>query len=192
MLRRFSRQTWEILLTGFAVGLLVGGALSAGIWLGEGRDANREFAAQFAELKLKASASHGADTFAVATGPVDEDVEGLFTLDFLTGDLQCFVINPRTAGVGGRFATNVNDAKIFGAKKGKKPNFLLVTGQLNSSGGYAGGGRLANSICYVVDANSGEVAAFGFPWNKTAVNNGGVQAFPMIPMGKWSARELRQ
>ena len=35
-------------------------------------------------------------------GPqVDDDVEGLYTLDFVTGDLQCFVINPRNGQFGG-------------------------------------------------------------------------------------------
>ncbi len=40
------------------------------------------------ETVLNASASHGGETFAMATGPVDADVEGLFMLDFLTGELQ--------------------------------------------------------------------------------------------------------
>jgi hypothetical protein len=185
-----SGRSWGMLLTGLILGLMLG-AMATSLFIDRGGDNRAPFAPRLSDLQLKASASHGSDTFAIATGSIDEDVEGLFTLDFLTGALQCFVINPKTGGVGGRFMINVNDPKIFGAKKGKKPNFLITTGQINAPGGY-GGQRLGGSICYVVDANSGEVAAFGFPWNKSQVNTGGAQMSPMIPMGKWAARDLQQ
>jgi hypothetical protein len=158
------------------------------------RQSARAFLPNLEELRLQASTAHGSDTFAIATGQVDEETEGLFTLDFVTGDLNCFVINSRNPStMAGRFMTNVNDAKIFGAKRGKKPNFLIATGSFQG-GASSGGARPAQCICYVVDANSGEVAAFGFPWNRAVTTSGGIQSTPMIPLGKWSARsaDLRQ
>jgi hypothetical protein len=188
MLRGPKLKRWGILLAALTLGLALGGATTAGIMFSRQSQPAAVIPA-LADLQLKASATHGADTYAIATGPVDEDVEGLFTLDFVTGDLNCFVYNPRALSVGGRFYINVNDPKIFGAKKGKKPNFLITTGTLNA-GATTGGARLAGSLVYVVDVNSGEVAVFGFPWNKAVTNNGGLQSTPMIPMGKWPTRNI--
>jgi hypothetical protein len=171
---------------GLALGLLIGGAVVVGLLLGQRGPATASIPG-LGDLQLKAMASHGSDTFAIATGNVDEDVEGLFTLDFLTGDLQCFVVNPRNGTMGGWFKTNV--ASVLSIEKGKKPNYLLATGTINVAGGY-GGARPAASLCYVVDANTGEVAAFSFPWAKAATSAGAAQAAPMRLVGQWKARNL--
>jgi hypothetical protein len=175
-----------MLAVGLIVGLAIGGATTIGVLIGQRGQATTAIPG-LSELKLKAMASHGSDTFAIATGHVDEDVEGLYTLDFLTGDLQCFVINPRTGNFGGHFKTNV--ANVLSVEKGKKPSYLITTGSINVAGGY-GGQRPAASICYVVDANTGEVAAFSFPWAKAATSAGAAQATEMRLVGKWKARNL--
>src|SRR2546423_472901 len=106
MLRGRRFRSGGMLAAGFILGLTLGGAVALGVLLGQ-RSTSPAGMPSLAELKLKASASHGSDTFAIATGYVDEDVEGLYTLDFLTGDLQCFVVNPRNGAMGGWFKTNV-------------------------------------------------------------------------------------
>jgi hypothetical protein len=183
MVRMRRMKAWGLLATGLVLGLALGGAMTLGVLLGQRHPAADM--PSLAELQLKAAATHGGETFAMATGSIDEDVEGLFTLDYLTGDLQCFVINPRNGGVGGWFQTNV--ANIF-SEKGKKPSYLLATGTINVAGGY-GGGRPANSLCYVADANSGEIAAFTFPWVKAATSAGVAQASPMRLVKMWKARQ---
>ena len=192
MFRELRMRAWTLMGIGLVMGLSLGGALMLGVLLGRQNPAGVALPA-LAELKLKAAASHGTDTFAIATGQVDDEIEGLFTLDFVTGDLQCFVLNSRTGAMAGRFMINVNDPKIFGAKRGKKPNFLLTTGAF-TGGASSGGAKPAASLCYVVDANTGDVAAFGFPWNRAVTTSGGVQATPMVLMGRWQARsaDLRQ
>jgi hypothetical protein len=187
MLRGRRIRAWGMLAIGLFLGLAIGGAAAVGVLLGQRSPAISAIPG-LGDLQLKAMASHGAENFAIATGHVDEDVEGLFTLDFLTGDLQCFVINPRTGGFGGRFKTNV--ANVLSVEKGKKPSYLLATGQINVAGGY-GGGRPAASLCYVVDANTGEVAAFTFPWAKAATSAGQPQIGEMRVVGTpWKARNL--
>jgi hypothetical protein len=171
---------------GLALGLTIGGALAAGVWLGKTSGAAP--APNLAELKLHAMASHGSETFAIATGPVDTGVEGLFTLDFLTGDLSCYVINNRTGGVGGLFKTNV--AKDLEVAKGKKPSYLIATGLFDMQGGNASNVRAAGCICYVVDANTGEVAAYTFPWSKQLLTTGTGQLSDMKLVAKWKARDL--
>lgn len=175
-----------MLLAGLALGLLFGGAMTVGVLLGQ-RGPIVANDSGLGDLQLKAMASHGAENFAIATGPVDDDVEGLFTLDFLTGDLQCFVVNPKNGQMGGWFKANV--ANALSVERGKKPSYLIATGNINTSGGY-GGARPAASVCYVVDANTGEVAAFSFPWAKAATSAGAAQASEMRLVGKWKARNL--
>ncbi len=184
MSRIWQSSAWAAM----AIVAVIGWSVTLGMFLGQRTTGPAAGFPGLEELRLKAASSYGTDTFAIATGQVDEEVEGLFTLDFVTGDLQCFVMNSRTGGLAGRFATNVNDPAIFGAKRGKKPNFLLATGHFVSSAAAGGGARPAACLCYVVDANSGEVAVFGFPWSRAVTTSGGVQSTPMVPMGKWQAR----
>src|SRR5262245_20727960 len=191
MLRDRNRM-WGAGAVGLMLGLTIGGAVTLGVLLGQRSFLGRHSASVSAipglqDLQLKAMASHGSDTFAIATGAVDDDVEGLYTLDFLTGDLQCFVINPRNGQFGGWFKANV--ANVLSVEKGKKPSYLITTGNINVAGGY-GGQRPAASLCYVVDANTGEVAAFSFPWAKAATSAGVPQATEMRLVGKWKARNL--
>src|SRR5829696_5803968 len=113
---------------------------------------------------------------ALAAGVVDDEVEGLYTLDFLTGDLQCYVVNPRNGALGGWFKTNV--AKDLPPEGSKKPNYLLVTGTIQVQGA-SGNQRPAGSLCYVVDGNTGNAAAYSFPWGKSMVAQGVPQSTPM-------------
>jgi hypothetical protein len=177
-------KAWGMLALGLVLGLAIGGGMAIGILLTPRGVAGLP---GLGDLQLKAMASHGSDTFAIATGPVDDDVEGLFTLDFLTGDLNCFVVNPRNGAMGGWFKANV--ANVLSVERGKKPSYLIATGTINTAGSYSGA-RPAASLCYVVDANSGEVAAFTFPWAKAATTAGVQQASEMRLVGKWKARSV--
>ncbi|MDX1945347.1 MAG: hypothetical protein SFU86_08060 [Pirellulaceae bacterium] len=171
---------------GLVAGLAIGGALAAGLYFG-----NRSSAATAAldEVKLRASATHGAESFAIATGAIDEEVEGLFMLDYLTGDLQVFAINPRTGALGGWFKTNVTAA--LPPEKGKKPSFLLVTGQVDwSSAQIAGNTRPATVLCWVADENTGNFAAFSFPWTRAVAAAGVTQAQQMFMVYKGKGRTL--
>jgi hypothetical protein len=184
MLRGRRIKAWGMLTIGLTIGLAIGGGVGVGLWMGQRGSAPANFPG-LADLHLKAMASHGSDTFAIATGPIDDDVEGLFTLDFLTGDLSCYVINPRNGLMGGMFKANV--ANVLKVEKGKKPAYLMVTGTIQVAG-TAGGQRPAASLCYVCDANSGDIAAFSFPWVKAATNVGVAQASDMRLVGTWKTR----
>jgi hypothetical protein len=179
------------LTAGLAIGLTIGGALAAGVYLGsQGNSAQQ---AALSELRLKATASHGADSFAMATGDISDGVEGLFCLDFLTGDLSCFVINPRTGTPGGLFRTNVVADLPADKGTGKKPAYVLVTGQFQARGGNYGGSQIAGSLVYVADANSGMVAVYGMPWNKQASTAAATQGGKLVKLyaGKVRALEIR-
>ncbi|MFM8172229.1 MAG: hypothetical protein ACKN81_01675 [Pirellulaceae bacterium] len=129
------------------------------------------------EAFLHAAASHGTTTMAIATGSISEEAEGVFFLDYLSGDLQCWVYNPRTGGFGGKFATNV----LAAMPSSKNPEYLMVTGMAVPRQ-ITGNARPANCIVYVMNVQEGMFAAYGVPWNRTMENAGQPQAGALIPI----------
>lgn len=134
---------------------------------------------------LQAASASGADNFAIATGPVDDDVEGLFVLDFMTGELQCVVLNYRTGRFGGLFRANV--MQDLGSDAAKKPKFVMVAGQINFPRG-AAAARPGNSVVYVLDTASGAFGAYGLPWRRELAATGRGQMAPMILLDVGRAR----
>jgi hypothetical protein len=113
---------------------------------------------------LHASATHGLEKFAIATGLVDNSVEALYFLDYLTGDLRAAVINPKTGKFNSFFTRNI--AADFGGA-GRGTGYLLVTGHVDMPRGTAKF-QFSQSIVYVADATTGQVAAYTIPWNSSA------------------------
>jgi hypothetical protein len=112
-------------------------------------------------MPLHASATHGIEKFAIATGTVDAGVEALYFLDFLTGDMRAAVINPKTGKFNSFFTRNI--ASDFGGA-GRNSGYLMVTGAVNMPRG-ANNYQYAESIVYVAEASTGQVAAYTIPWN---------------------------
>jgi hypothetical protein len=184
MNRQRNRQTWLLVLLGFTGGLSLGLSLVVVALLTGFAAVGPERAVP--EVLLHATATHGSDTMAIATGSIDEGVEGFFVLDFLTGELTCQVLNPRTGELGGVFRRNV--AGDLGLEHGKQPKLLMVTGRSDLV--YSGNVRPAESFVYVADANTGRYVAYMLPWDRTrAVANFG-QVNTMIPVGAGTARRV--
>ncbi len=111
---------------------------------------------------LHAVATHGSDGFALATGLIDGGIEGVYFLDYLTGDLKGAALNLNN----GQFTTffEYNVLKDFQAEAGKTPKFLMVTGLAQLRRGptqYQPG----QAVVYVMEANSGVLAAYMVQWN---------------------------
>jgi hypothetical protein len=111
---------------------------------------------------LHAVATHGADGFALATGQIDNGIEGVYFLDYLTGDLKGAVLNLNN----GQFTTfyQYNVLKDLQVEGGKAPKFLMVTGigQLRQR---ANQYQPGTAVIYVMEASSGTLAAYAVPWN---------------------------
>lgn len=166
----------------FAVAILCGCVTTAvGFWLGSSRTENSS------PLPLLAAAASASDTMAVATGPISNDAEGIFFLDFITGDLQCLVYYPRARTFGARYVTNVLPQLGGG---GKNSQYILVTGAANSKGS-TGGARPGASLVYVTDATSGVFAAYAVPWDRTAETSGRVQSGPLVYAGGGPIRNFK-
>ena len=130
---------------------------------------------------------HSGETFAIATGPISEEVEGIFALDYLTGDLQCWVINPRTNVIGGYFRHNVV-ADLGMDQSRKNPKYLMVTGRTGLRGG-GSATRYSECILYVADATTGNLVGYAVPWNRTMASRTAQQGV-LMPIFKQAARNL--
>jgi hypothetical protein len=172
-----------MLVAGLLVGLSLGGGATYGTLASLGYF--NESVAQLTEQQLHAMATHGGDLMAIATGPIDQDVEGIFILDYVTGDLTCQVVNARFGTLAGVFKQNV--VQDLGVQAGKQPKYLLATGRFEPRQNVSNV-RPANSVVYVADSNTGNYVAYMLPWNQQLANAGGAQAAAMVAVGRGSAR----
>ncbi len=148
---------------GIAIGLTLG-LMAGGLW---------------PQTPLHATATDRVDTLAIATGLVDEDVEAIYFLDFLTGDLRALVMGKQAGQFCGFF--NINVAEHLGIDPGKNPRFLMVTGMVNLR---RGGTRMqpSRAVVYVAEATSGKVGAYAIPWNPSLAAAGQKIAQNLIPV----------
>jgi hypothetical protein len=179
MLRSLTKTSWLMLSIGLALGISLGVAITS--WQSSSQ-------LQLPETLLNATASHGGKTMAIATGPIADGVEGLFVLDFITGELTCSVMNPRTGAIGGAYQHNV--VADLGVEQGKQPDYLMVTGAAEFRYAQGGNVRPAQSVVYIADGNTGRYAAYMLPWNRQAAQFNFAQVNPMILLGKASARNI--
>jgi len=185
MARWTKEHPYWSLVVGMGLGLLVGVGMLVGVLTTVMIDNGRAFVRP--ETHLHASGSDSGDTMAIATGPIAEGVEGVFFLDFLTGDLSGWVLNRRNGRIGGLYKYNV--IGDLGVVPGKKQKFLMVTGAAVMTRG-GSQSRAADCIVYVADQNTGNFAAYGLAVNRSAYAAGAPQVSPMILVGKGSARNV--
>ncbi len=172
---------------GIGCGLLFGVGMVIGTIVGISTTATPPAATAGFEIDgkvLQAAAGASSDKFAIATGKVSDSAEGVFMLDGLTGDLQCLVPYTRTGAFGGLFKTNVfKDLNIQGTKA---PRFIMVTGEAN----FSGNPRPGNCIVYIVDASTGNYAAYGVPWNRQMETTGRAQQGLLLGLTSGQARNI--
>jgi hypothetical protein len=155
-----SRPAW--IFAGIVLGLIVGLNV-AGLW---------------PSVPLHATATQGLDKFAIATGLVDNEVEALYFLDFLTGELAAAVIDQKTGKFNSLFKRNIA-ADFEGV--GRNARYLIVTGTANMPRGRANF-QFAKSIVYVAEASTGQVAAYTIPWNTSFQAAGKAQQGEFQPL----------
>jgi hypothetical protein len=167
MKRIFNSRLSLVFCAGLTAGLLLGLAVAVGVAIGTSvQPAPQMTLAErwLGETRLHASGATGGKSIALATGIIDEGTEGVFVLDFLTGDLQCWVINPRAGRFFNTFKTNV--IADLGIEQGKTPDYAMTSGMVDFRGG--AGSAFGRSVVYVADGNTGNVACYAVPWNRAA------------------------
>lgn len=126
------------------------------------------------ETPLAAVGAVASERFAMATGPIDDEVEGVFLLDASTGLLQCNVLSLRTTKFAAVFQRNVLQ-DLPGPPRRRTPRYLLSTGQISftRTGPMA---RVGRSVAYVLDATTGNYAAYALRWQPELAATGRAQA----------------
>ena len=127
------------LLVGIVLGMLFGGRLSRN------------------PILVQATATHGQNNHALATGELNEDVELVAFLDPETSSLKAAVLNVRNYKFQIFYTRNI--AKDFSATAGKNPRYLMTTGRAVFN--FQAGKRFARSVIYVTELNSGKCVAYG-------------------------------
>jgi hypothetical protein len=166
-----SRWSWHA--SGVALVLIVGLNV-AGLW---------------PQIPIHAVATHGDEQCAIATGPIDSNIEAVYVLDTVTGNLKAAVLNLQT----GKFMSFFeHDVKNDLAVSVKNPKYLMVTGAADLRRGLAG--QIGSSVLYVAEVTSGQVAAYGMPWTSGRANMAAPFKGPFILLDgfKFRTANIRQ
>lgn len=158
-----SRVTWLV------IGLLAGMAIST-IWPHE---------------PVQAAATDRSAQFAIVTVNVQAQIdplEGVFTLDFLTGDLKGAVLSRQTGKFTAFYYRNV--ASDFTVDRNAKLSYAITSG--NATLQARGGATPATSLLYIAELTSGKVNAYGFLWKETTVP---IAPQLMLPVDSYLFRE---
>jgi hypothetical protein len=136
------------------------------VWLLSGLVVGLAAGALLPHAPLHAVATDRQENFAIATGPLDGDVEAIYMLDFLSGTLKGYAINTVTGKFTAYFErTILND---LGVDASKNPKYLVVTGGANRK--RSGSIQPSVSVCYVAELTSGKLAAYAVPWSRGQSN----------------------
>ena len=180
-----NRSALVVCLSVFAVGTIFGVSGAYFLDLMRGNEAEFPF-----EIPLHATATHGQDNYAIATGPIDENVEGLYFLDALTGELKGAGINIRTGKYQAFFSRNVMQDFFSGGRQAKNPRFLIVTGQADLQT-TAGRVRFAQSAIYVAELTTGQVAAYAIQYPPNLWSTKQTYQAEFTPLDKVELRKTR-
>ncbi len=128
--------------------------------------------------EIKASVANGNDKFTMVTVPLTEtgEIEGVFVLNHLTGQLTGGAIYSQTGKFGYSFMHNVA-ADFQTSKKTPEPKYAIVSGTANLQS--SGGVQPAFGVIYIGELSSGAVIAYGFP---RPTNRNAGSAMPLVKL----------
>jgi hypothetical protein len=155
---------------------------NAAAWLGLGLLAGLIVAGFWPSVPLHATATDKVDNFSMATGHVEDGVEGVYFLDHLTGELHAYVLGPAARGGFGiqcHYYRNV--AKDFDA--GEKARYLMATGLDDlARAGRGSAIQPSRSIIYVAEVSTGVAIGYYLPYSITAHRAGTPSQGQLMPV----------
>ena len=129
------------------------------------------------QTPLHATATDRSESCAIATGPLDTDIEAVFFLDFLTGDLRAAALDFKTGKFNAFYQYNVN--ADLGVDSSKPPKYEMVTGVL-ALRQVANRPTMGGTLVYVAETNGGKVAAYAVPWSRAMASAGRTIKSPLM------------
>jgi hypothetical protein len=154
----------------------IGWGLAIGIGLGA--IAGLMLGGAWPQTPLHATATDRVDGFAMASGLVDENVEAVYFLDFLTGDLNAVVMGKQSGHFTGYFKANV--AADLGIDSAKNPRYMMVTGTVDLR--RASRLQYSEAAIYVAESTTGKVAVYAIPWSTGLQQGGQGGVQPLVPI----------
>jgi len=131
-------------------------------------------------LPLYAMTAHGSERKTMVTVPLDAGLEAVIALDHVTADLTGYVLDRFSGKFFIQYRYNV--ANDFPLRQGKQPRFLMVSGMADFRQ-FTSNVRLADGLVYVSEENSGQVVAYGMPWNtQFRASSTGPQQLKFVPL----------
>jgi hypothetical protein len=186
-MKRRSLRPWLWMLTGFLPGLALAIGIAIGMAAGDEKSApDLSSDPMFRGMPVRAFGAASGESYALTTGPVDSESEAIYALDFLTGDLYAWVFYPRVGQFGAKFGP-YNVTTDLQSEAGKTPSYVMVAGQCEIRGP-GGQSTFANSILYVADSNTGRIAAYTIPWDRTLAAQNAPQAGTFGRLGVFTGR----
>lgn len=136
-------------------------------WVGLGVIIGLAVGSVLPHAPLHAVATDRSESFAIATGLLDQGIEAVYTLDFLTGDLGAAILNPNARAFTAQYKRNI--LQDLGIQPGNNPRFLMVTGTADLRS--VGQMQFGASVIYVAELGSGMMAVYALPFNPAMLNN---------------------
>jgi hypothetical protein len=164
MARRIGNYQLAWLITG-----LIGGVLLAGIWPTQ---------------PTFATATDRLEQFGIATGFTDEGLEGVYILDFMTGQLQALVIHRQLQKFAARYVRNVSGD--FGVEAERNPQYVMVTGRADLRQVAGRGQYTSQGVLYVAELESGQICVYTFPFGGDQLQK--VESLPFVLLDKYQFR----
>lgn len=119
----------------------------------------------------------------VEFGGVKDSLEGVFVLDFLTGQLKGAVLNSTTGKFTHAYSQNV--ALDLQVDPNGTPKYTIAAGMARLPN--LRGVTMSQGVIYIGEMNSGKVVAYGFPY---AESNRPVGPFNMVRLDFFQFREV--
>lgn len=185
------RVLWSMSIVMLSLGIAIGTV--TGVWVTD-RSTNEldPAVSDFFGIpagEVNATATHGIEKFAIATGMLDDQTEAIFFLDYLTAELKGAAISRQTSKFSSLYRRKIlqdfntgEDAESF-----KNPRFMMVTGlaQVQQRGGRS---RVGRALIYVVEVNSGKAVAYAVPDARSSRVTGSATPSDLIKVDTLSLR----
>jgi hypothetical protein len=142
---------------------------SRGVWLVAGVIIGLGVTWFWPHEPVRADQSDRADKFGICTVPASLAIAGLptseavFILDFVTGRLQGFYLNPQQGGFSQMFYRDIADDLRLNEKGAAQPVYAFAGGQ----GQFSGQGQTwGASMIYIAEMTTGKLVAYAFPFSQ--------------------------
>lgn len=154
-------------------GMLLGAAIFAAGGLFNRRIEHNASSGGYLPVAFRPDATSMGKAISVATGYITDTVEGIFVLDHVTGNLQCWVLNSRSGEIGGIFKGNITEALGIQAKN--DADFVMATGRFDFTNFRKGNLRYASCICYIGESSAGKIIGYSFLYDPSTGARGELQ-----------------